>query len=95
LTTFKTCFSITCLKLANILTRKNKKQGETKFCFNNGTIDLTSLKGSNCFICKVMIILTLRSQAYDRAKITSVNLSHARKKRGEKNQSHLGPSLRL
>jgi uncharacterized membrane protein len=56
-----------------------------KFCFDSGTIDLTSLIGSNCFIFKVMIILTLRSQAYGRAKIAPVNISNARKKRGEKN----------
>jgi uncharacterized membrane protein len=59
-----------------------------KFCFYSITIDLTCLKGSNCFISRVMTILTLRSQAYGRAKIAPFNISDARKKCGEKNQSH-------
>jgi hypothetical protein len=47
----------------------------------------------NCFIFRATIISIC--EAYARSRLAPINLSHAREKRGQKNQSHFRPRLRF
>ncbi len=47
----------------------------------------------NCFIFRATIILIC--EAHARSRLASINIPHAGKKRGQKNQSHSRPCLRF
>ena len=75
------------------LSQSNQKQEAAKHQLAMSTAKVTMLKYENGFIFRVHIILVC--EGYARTRIAPVNIPHARKKRGQKNQSNSRPRLRF